>query len=269
MYRGFNLSLRKNQFELGYFKHLQEIGSKSILLPKKTIKEKINSFVSVHGYLDGSKMQANWFPQVKADVFISHSHKDEKLATALAGWLKTIFGLTTFIDSCVWGYSNDLLRQIDNDFCINNDGQTYSYNKRNYSTSHVHMMLSVALAQMIDNSECLFFLNTPNSITPDSIISHTESPWIYSEITMSQLIRKKNLEEFRNQALMESRTFSDGGALKIQYNLPTEHLVDINVNDLIKWKETWKNIDSHSELPQFSNDLRVHALDKLYEIKKQ
>ena len=62
-------------------------------------------------------MQANWFPQIKADIFISHSHKDEDLALALAGWLKVSFGLTAFIDSCVWGYANDLLKMIDYKYC--------------------------------------------------------------------------------------------------------------------------------------------------------
>lgn len=47
-------------------------------------------------------MQVSWFPQIKADVFISHSHSDEKLAIIFAGWLYNAFGLTAFIDSCVW-----------------------------------------------------------------------------------------------------------------------------------------------------------------------
>ena len=62
-------------------------------------------------------MQANWFPQIKADIFISHSHKDKGLALALAGWLEETFGLTAFIDSCVWGYANKLLKMIDDEYC--------------------------------------------------------------------------------------------------------------------------------------------------------
>ena len=113
MYRGFNLLLEENCFEQDDFKKLQEVGFKSISHQKTIIIEKINSFVGDNGSLDGSKMQANWFPQIKADIFISHSHKDENLALALAGWLKVTFGLSVFIDSCVWGYANDLLRIID------------------------------------------------------------------------------------------------------------------------------------------------------------
>ena len=98
MYRGFNLILQKEnlQVESNSF-------SESISQQKKIIEDKIGSFIGENGSLDGSKMQTNWFPQIKVDIFLSHSHKDEKLAIALAGWLKKTFGLTTFIDSCVWG----------------------------------------------------------------------------------------------------------------------------------------------------------------------
>ena len=269
MYRGFNVLLEDNCFNRNDFEYLQKIGFDSISHQTTTIIEKINSFVGDDSSLDGSKMQANWFPQIETDIFISHSHKDEELAVALAGWLKETFGLTTFIDSCVWGYANDLLKIIDDKYCLK-DMHSYSYKKRNYSTSHVHMMLSVALTQMIDNTECLFFLNTPNSITPDTIINQTESPWIYSEISTSQLIRKKELKEYRNVALMESqRTFAEGGSLKVQYDLPTKHLVDIDVDDLKEWRKIWKGVDLHSKHPQYSDDLRIHALDKLYELTKQ
>lgn len=43
--------------------------------------------------------------------------------------------LNTFIDSCLWGYSNDLLREIGKKYCKYSDGVPFDYNKRNYSTS--------------------------------------------------------------------------------------------------------------------------------------
>ena len=270
MYRGFNLLLEKNYFKKDLFEYLQEVGLDRLLCQKTTIEKIINSFIKDGASLDGSKMQANWFPQIKADIFISHSHKDEKLALALAGWLQEAFGLTIFIDSCVWGYANDLLKMIDKKYCYQEETSTYNYQKRNYSTSHVHMMLSVALTQMIDNTECLFFLNTPNSITPDTIINKTESPWIYSEISISQLIRKKELQEYRIMEQNESlKTFSEDKKLNIQYDLPTDHLVDINGYVLRKWEETWKDIGISNKYPQYSENLRIHALDKLYELTKQ
>ena len=95
---------------------------------------------------DASAIQKDWFPQINADIFISHSHRDEKTAKALAMWLKNEFNLTAFIDSAVWGYFEDLLLTIQ---------QTTDLAS---ATSHVHMMLNMALMQMIDKTESLFLL---------------------------------------------------------------------------------------------------------------
>ena len=269
MYRGFNLLLEDNCFEKRYFEAFKEVGSKSFSSQKKSIVKTIKSFVRNDGSLDGSMMQANWFPQIEADIFISHSHKDEDLAHALAGWLKKTFGLTAFIDSCVWGYANELLKLIDNRYCRNEHRRTYDYEKRNSSTSHVHMMLSVALTQMIDNTECLFFLNTPNSITPDPIINQTESPWIYSEIAITRLIKRRHFSEYRLKRMVES--FSKGRKITppIKYVLPVDHLTEIDNEVLNNWAESWQDVDNRNHLfPQYSETLEVHALDKLYDLTK-
>lgn len=269
MYRGFNLLLENNFFRERYFETLKGIGLDSFSSQQTSIEETINSFVRNDGSLDGSMMQADWFPQIKADIFISHSHKDKGLALALAGWLKKTFGLTAFIDSCVWGYANKLLKMIDNEYCYQKETNAYNYQKRNYSTSHVHMMLSVALTQMIDNTECLFFLNTPNSITPDPNSNQTESPWIYSEIAATRLIRKRFREEYRLKRMVES--FSEGGSptLRIRHDIPVDHLTDIDNRVLSNWKNKWQEVYTNHNFPQYSEDLSVHALDKLYELTKQ
>jgi hypothetical protein len=251
MYRGFNLTL---DFEKDFF---YQKGRDLNAVNKLAVKRTLDSFISPDGSINGSKMQSNWFPLIDADIFISHSHRDEKMAITLAGWLNENFGISTFIDSCIWGYSNDLLRQIDNKHCLNPSGETYSYEKRNNSTSHVHMMLSTALNMMIDKTECLFFLNTPNSITTKEIISQTESPWIYSEISMSELIRRKKLSEYRPAI---TRMFSKGGvineSLKIKYDVYLGHLTKIDTTNLIEWKSEWNKIPKEMQF----------ALDLLYKL---
>jgi len=224
---------------------------------KTQIKEKIDSFVLEDGSLDGSEMQADWFPQVKADVFISHSHKDRDLAIAFSGWLNKNFGLVAFIDSCIWGCSDDLLEMIDNEYCWLY-GNIYSYEKHNQSTSHVHMMLSTALAMMIDKTECIIFLNTPNSITSNGIISKTKSPWIYSEIATTKLVQKKIPERYKyNKNITKSFTAIEE-PLHIKYGISTEHLKQLDNSDLNKWLEICNNQDKNN----------IYSLDILYDITK-
>ena len=180
------------------------------------------------------------------------------MAIALAGWLYQIFGITSFIDSCVWGYADDMLKMIDEEYCVskrNDDGSigTYSYKKRNQSTAHVHMILNTALHKMIDKTECLFFLNTPNSIVIDDVISGTAtaSPWIYSELMFSRMCSKRNLSEYR-QSLHHSAIF-EHTELKVKYEVSINHLVDIYDRDLI---DLWKYGSQNDPLA---------ALDDLYE----
>ena len=236
MYRGFQLDLTQEDLRNNDLRELEEYYEKGRTLyegSKTTIKKTLNDFLLSDGSLDGSEMEANWFPQIDADIFISHSHQDEKLALGLAGWLYEHFGLKSFIDSSVWGYSDDLLEQIDDRYCRQKNSRRYNYKKRNRSTSHIHMMLSVALAGMIDNTECLFFLNTPHSQSIDACIKGTtSSPWIYSEIAMSRLMRQKTKEEYR-RPLNES--FSEGPPIRLP--LLMDHLTKINSNDLMEWKE--------------------------------
>jgi len=268
MYRGFNLTLKEEFFENKDFDFLYEKGETSIEQPQKRINARLKTFLGVDGSsLDGSKMQAHWFPQIKADVFISHSHEDEELAIALAGWLKETFGLTAFIDSCVWGYADDLIGLIDNKYC-RKGSRLYNYEKRNYSTSHVHTMLSVALTQMIDNTECLFFLNTPNSLTPNTFIEQTDSPWIYSEIVMSRLIRENPPEREKSRSLNESqKTFATGRKnIPFSYDLSVDHLTAINSKVLTDWQSIYEKNKRFSELCGRNTP---NPLDKLYEITEK
>ena len=64
--------------------------------------------------LDGSSIQGEWFPEINADIFISHSRDDADLANGIAGWINSNFNLHCFIDSNVWGYSDELLEKLSN-----------------------------------------------------------------------------------------------------------------------------------------------------------
>jgi len=259
MYIGYELKLEKRNFN-GSIEELASKGISRYDAIKTQIETKIKSFIQPNGSLDGSKMQANWFPQISADVFISHSHKDEELAIAFSQWLNEKFGLNVFIDSCVWGYADELLKLIDNEYCLNLNSESYNYTKRNYSTSHVHMMLSTALSMMIDKTECIIFLNTPNSITTDNVISKTESPWIYSEIATTQFVRKNSLRSYRGVLLAMS--LQKGGRVPIiEHKIDYKHLTSLDVNNLKDWCTQWPHKGK-----KYSSDHKQYALDVLYNI---
>lgn len=248
MFRGFNL---KN-IELKADNDFYYIGKKEYDKIKKEIGNTLDSYITPDGSLDGSKLQENWFPQINCDVFISHSHKNQEEAITLSGMLSGL-GLSCFVDSCIWGYSNDLLKLIDNKHCYNSETNTYDYHLRNFTTSHVHMMLSNALFRMIDNSECVFFLNTPDSIKIDAVTSKTISPWIYSELSITQVIRKKK----PNRKLIkgESRELADkniNDRISIEYDINLSHLVNLELQDI----RTWIN--------NIENSKSEHVLDVLY-----
>lgn len=136
------------------FKEYESLGKEYYAKIQTDIQSSLKEFIGIDGVIDGTKLQESWFPtKQKFSVFLSHSHADEKVAVSIAGFLKKELNLNTFIDSCLWGYSNDLLREIDEKYCRHSNGTSFDYDKRNYSTSHVHMMLSIALSRMIDKCE--------------------------------------------------------------------------------------------------------------------
>ncbi|WP_199798390.1 toll/interleukin-1 receptor domain-containing protein [Clostridium fermenticellae] len=236
MYKGFNviddaIFNKKEYYDTGNGNHENN---------KNIVEKELDEYVGKDGILDGSKIKNDWFKDIDADIFISHSHDDEDLAIKLAGWLKQEFGLTSFIDSCVWKYSNNLLKEIDNAYCKTDDGAYYNYDSRNFSTSHVHMMLSTALTEMIDRTECIFFLNTPNSIyTKDVIKNETMSPWIYSELVTTRLIRETKPSRIINESVLEKKyyDFAKQANLRIKYDVNLDHLYAINYNGFCNWKK--------------------------------
>lgn len=240
MFVGYNLKLTKEDFQnVNYtYEYYLERGRVLYKLQKEQCKTKMLEFTRQSGRIDGSRLQENWFPIVKADIFLSHSHRDEELAITLAGYLYEEYDLKVFIDSCFWGYSNDLLKAIDDEYCKNDNSNTYCYDRRNHSTSHIHMMLSNALQRMIDETECLIFLNTDNSITsvPDEIKEKTLSPWIFMELETSKIariVKRREITYYEEKSL--NATFSiNESTLLIEYDIDINHLFPLNPVILLK-----------------------------------
>lgn len=257
MYKAFSYS-PSSRFYNNYINRYKTIGDELYKSHKEEVQKCLSDYISEDGVIQGSTLKQNWFSIEKTDIFISHSHKDFNKVKAFAGWLKNEFELTTFIDSCSWGYCDDLLRKIDDEYCYNKRKNTYDYNLRNYTTSHVHMMLSTALTEMMDRSECIIFFDTPNSIIMRDELESirkkktTTSPWILYELTMVSEMRRVKPDRIISSA--EHQEFAKREDFTIEYDV--DNLIDTipSLND----EHLTQLIKRHSG--------NKHVLDELYEI---
>lgn len=260
MYRGFNLEI-DSKFETGKY---HQAGVEIYKILKNHVQPCLDKYLLDNGSLDGDKIMADWFPEMECHIFLSHSHKDLETALYIAGLLYLRLEIIVFIDSTVWGYANNLLRKIDNKYCYNTTSKTYDYNLRNYSTSHVHLMLSTALNNMIDKTECVFFLNTPNSVSTKKITEKTFSPWIFSEINTSRIVRKKTPSRLQKQFKMYSEkdilSENKRSELQIEYQLELSHLVKLSLQDLL----IWTNQSQFKEEKALDNLYRINPLSKKF-----
>jgi len=271
MYRGYNLDLSKkeNQDFFNVSDHELAIYDKKVEELKKNLNSKIDETILLprtkENRVDGSRLVDDWFPGYKADVFVSHSHNDIRTAKRLACWLEREFKLSTFIDSTVWGNANKLLEKIDKKYSImrtNKDGSiTYSYSTRNYTTSHVHMMLSTALNDVIFSTECIIFLNTPESLKINEVEEKkTVSPWIYNELKTASIVEKNYPRAKKIKERIEKRylqhDFSASNQLEIEYDVRKQLAIfeNLDANKLKQWENKYMEYQES-----------YHPLDVLYE----
>lgn len=242
-----------------------------LIANKKSIQNSLDIFLSNDNTLDGKKLVGEWFPEIRnCKVFISHSHKDTALAESFANWLNQHFQISSFLDSHVWGYSAELLKELYNENSEDTSSE-FNYDKLAYYSSHVNLMLSNALNNMIDKTDFLFFLNTENSIEDVSLKDEqtdyrTDSPWIMSELYTSYLI-------WKNQSKMTVGMESEGTILeeilKIEHEAHTEHLTEINKKNLIDAKFSvldklsYKEYLARSPENDFINFLTSYTTDNL------
>ena len=201
-------------------------------LKRKNFKRSIKQLIQPKdGILNGSTIKDIYFPSTtlggtKYDFFISHSHNNEEEAIVLANWLEYYYNCSCFIDSLAWKSSDELLREIDNVYCYKRHSKTYDYIKRNFTTSHVHAILSMALLDTIINSRYCIFIESDESISlRNGLNKKTFSPWLYEEIKYMTIL----------QSTRKTKTFSMADSLnegfKIEYDtdgLEKFQFLDIN-----------------------------------------
>lgn len=265
MFAKFNYS-PSGAFYNSVINHYYTIGVDLFTSHEKEVQGCLAKYITEDGIINGTELKERWFSITPKDIFISHSHNDLNRVKAFAGWLHDCFGLEAFIDSCSWGYCDDLLNKIDKKYCYDPKRKTYDYQLRNYTTSHVHMMLSTALTEMMDNTECVIFFNTPNSINMADELEKIEkknkkettiSPWIYHELSMTTMLRSKYPQ--RKKKVIEHFAQDSRDKLTIQYDVKKAmgEMITLTDTALSKWNENWNK-----------QPIKVseEALDELYRI---
>ena len=279
MFSAFDLSISKKLFRglkkynnYGYndINHYSKIGKKESAKFKKPNLNKYISRILDDNSLKAADIEDSWFPNIEADVFISHSHMDEELATAFAGFLIEEMGLKVFVDSLAWGNIADLLEQVNSKYSDKRHNMTggflYDHEKCIKASQHVIIMLMMALNKMIDSTESVFFLNTAQSINAiaGNSISETYSPWIYGELTCVNTIRRRQL--CRKTILSESVSLNSSlihqdssPELVVSYPVDMKSLTKLEEDDVIKWMEKYREHKNSD----------VNSLDYLYELHSE
>lgn len=248
MYRGFNVKITSIQnsdlMSRKYrFRHFED--NKSI---RATFVKPIESYLTEGMNFDGESIRQGWFPSDrKFDIFISHSGNDKKLAFALADWLERTFGLSCFIDSLVWSHYESLQEKLD-EFYAKKYRLVYDEKFRYHVYQNIDLMLNTSLMEVMNKCECLFFLNTPHSIQPNKMNQYlTNSPWLFSEISMFNHIEKSEPSRRRSRAV----GFSQANESKILHLVDLSNLTTLNLMSLNKWESLTNEYD--------------HPLDVLYD----
>lgn len=261
MFLAFNLE-KLNDYS-AFYHHGQQHLKNNHQKVSKTLKDYL---LSKNGALSGLEIEKEWFPQINIDIFLSHSHKDQKSVISFAGWLNKTFNLNVFVDSGLWGNSAELLKEIDDEYCKNENKLSYSYEKRNYSTSHVHMMLAMSLAKVMDKAEITLFLNTDNTIKPvsDTINKSTSSPWIYTELVFTSLIQKKVPRRELLKSIDEDIMFENRN-LEIEHNVQEyiNKLVPLTEDNLKLWEKKYNEASGSKEHPLDYLYVQIKNIDEL------
>ncbi|CAI1661158.1 toll/interleukin-1 receptor domain-containing protein [Serratia fonticola] len=228
-------------------------------------REKLQDFLlGRENVLDAESIANECFPDVHADIFLSHSHRDEDDVIRLALSLEKM-GLKVFVDSCIWGWADEILKVIDKKFCYRKSSQTFDYDLRNRTTSNVYMILNSALQSMIARTELLLFLQTSNSVKIGEYVedkTHLSSPWIFSELMFAKLGQRTKRRTVAKYAFESLATDSRGIELNKNIDVAFPHpgtRYELKNSLLLNWINEAPPQSLHDDLVALS------YLDKLYQ----
>ena len=172
------------------------------------------------GVFDANKLISQWFPIVKADVFLSHSHDSKGEVEALASYIESKTGKVVFVDSLYWD-SADKMVELFYDFIAERDDKgRFKVDSLLKASEHVHCMLERSILAMMDKCDDFVFLDESSSVS-----NVTLSPWIYSELEFSKHLLgsegmiKEGVENF---------------SVQVAYNKSLKHLSKVTLDGLCR-----------------------------------
>lgn len=232
----------------------------------ESVSDTLNNMLNAKApFLNAKDLCNLFFPSVECPVFLSHSGKDKEKVRQFAQWLNEKFEINAFIDSDLWGCIDTLQRKLDRPYQIdpvtrkrvvnpgNSRRATYDYTERNYSTAHVHMMLSHALTQMIHSSECFIFLRTSKSISHHDALIGTFSPWIFHELATVDTIKvNRSRNSLPTDDSLAQENFSVltecvGSRREIFYPVPLNRPYRLTKDELEEWASQIVDFDNDSD----------------------
>ena len=218
MKQGFRFDLYDwvNSLDYAEYDDYMKAGEKLKRNVPNITEETILRYKKANGHISADDIMDELFPDQKADVFLSHSHKDIDVATVFAGYLSYEFGVKPFIDSFVWADAYELLHTIS-ELYSKKGKDLYDYHGVVISAAQIYTILNGELIKMMDKTENYILLVSPESMQEDT----TSSPWIYSEILYSQILCPFHSI---NEAFFANT--------EIDYPAYTAHLQDLPVNEI-------------------------------------
>lgn len=191
--------------------------------------------------LDAEALSAGIFPEAQYDVFLSHSHADQRKAIDLAIALENR-GLKVFVDSTVWGYFGDLVSTISAAVRPSANETRDQLNQR--ISADVHMMLAGAIHRMISRAETFIFVRSEKSVPLTyGASARTLSPWLFSELQFSFQVQhatpKRIRERIQGNVLDSVKGFNDLSLESMQYLMAfkafNDHLPSVRGEKLREW----------------------------------
>ena len=189
---------------------------------------------STQSIIDAQDIENIWFPRIECNIFISHSHKDIESIISFVGWLYAKYGIVSFVDDGIWENYNDLriklfnkiFQDFEDDLMTQDEIEKIAY-------SNSLLILNSAIEKMIDSTECFLFIGTDNSLLTGD--THTKSPWIYSEVLFSNMVRRKRLLCYR-QHIEHGFSQKMCETVEVKFKCSFINFTEITRQDFLKFK---------------------------------